>query len=174
MARDVDSVVYYTLTIDKFFDPLDATYLQHLLDQKTDACGYQSDFACPVIVRIYFPQGKEPGKESLVQAIESKNLTFTANDNEFNVKLPYKVITFEEQPGKLSKADYASAMFVPTSSRFNGFSNFSDDVVSQYILTMGPNTAHKARYSYLVSHLSNDSGVIALRQCLIQSGPNWG
>ena len=62
VANDVDSVVYYTLTIDKFFDPLDATYLQHLLDQKTDACGYQSDFACPVIVRIYFPDGKEPGQ----------------------------------------------------------------------------------------------------------------
>ncbi len=174
VARDVDSVVYYTLTIDKFFDPLDATYLQHLLDQKTDACGYQSDFACPVIVRIYFPQGKEPVKESLVQAIESKKLTFTANDNEFNVKLPYKVITFEEQPGKLSKADYASAMFVPTSSRFNSFSNFSDDVVSQYIVTMGPNTAHKARYSYLVSHLSNDSGVIAFETMLDSVGTELG
>lgn len=57
-SADVSNIVYHTLTIDKFFDPLDATYLQHLLDQKTEAVGYQSDFACPVIVRIYFPEGK--------------------------------------------------------------------------------------------------------------------
>ncbi|MCK7532962.1 MAG: hypothetical protein MZV63_18950 [Marinilabiliales bacterium] len=56
----------HSLTIDKFFDPLDAVYLQHLLDQKTEAIGYQSDFACPVIVRIHFPAGKEPGREELV------------------------------------------------------------------------------------------------------------
>lgn len=174
VAREIDSVVYYTLTIDKFFDPLDATYLQHLLDQKTDACGYQSDFACPVIVRIYFPEGKEPDRESLVNAIESKNLTFTANDNEFNVKLPYKVITFEEEIRKISKADYATAMFVPTSSRFNGFSGFSDDVVSRYIVKMGANVAHKARYTYLVSHLSNDNGVIAFETMLDSLGTELG
>ncbi len=174
VAREVDTVVYYTLTIDKFFDPLDATYLQHLLDQKTDACGYQSDFACPVIVRIYFPEGKEPGRESLVNAIESKNLTFTANDSEFNVKLPYKVITLEEQLSKISKADYAAKMFVPTSSRFNGFSKFSEDVVSRYMMKMGANSAHKARYSYLVSHLSNDSGVIAFETVLDSLGSELG
>jgi polyferredoxin len=174
VGKEIDSVVYYTLTIDKFFDPLDATYLQHLLDQKTDACGYQSDFACPVIVRIYFPDGKLPDRESLVNAIESKNLTFTANDNEFHVKLPYKVITFEEQPLKIAKADYVAAMFVPTSSRFNGFSQFSDDVVSQYIVRMGANAAHKARYSYLVSHLSNDSGVIAFETMLDSLGTELG
>ncbi|MEZ4998212.1 MAG: hypothetical protein R2758_12375 [Bacteroidales bacterium] len=65
--------------------PLDATYLQHLLDQKTDACRYQSEFACPVIVRIYFPAGKVPDVETLTQAIETK-LALAANDNEFNVK----------------------------------------------------------------------------------------
>lgn len=174
VAKEVESVIYYTMTIDKFFDPLDATYLQHLLDQKTDACGYQSEFACPVIVRIYFPEGKEPGRETLVKAIESKNLTFTANDNVFSVKLPYKVITFDEQPVRMSKTDYASSMFTPTSSRFNDFSGYTPDVVSRYVLKMGPNSALKARYSYLVSHLSNDNGVIGFETMLDTLGAEIG
>ena len=95
VAGEVNEVAFYTLTIDKFFDPLDAIYLQHLLDQKTDACGYQSDFACPVIVRIYFPAGSEPDRETLTRVIESKKLSFTSAGNEFNVKLPYRVVTFE-------------------------------------------------------------------------------
>lgn len=174
VAKDVDSVVYMSLTIDKFFDPLDATYLQHLLDQKTDACGYQSEFACPVIVRIYFPAGKVPDRETLAQAIESKRLTFTSNDNEFNVKLPYRVIEFTEDPVTISKSEYATAMFVPTSSRFNGFSNYSDDVKSSYFLTMGPNAAHKARYTYLISHLSNDNGIIGFETTLDSVGAEIG
>jgi hypothetical protein len=174
VAKDVDSVVYYTLTIDKFFDPLDATYLQHLLDQKTEACGFQSDFACPVIVRIYFPAGKEPDRETLVKAIESKNLSFTSNGNEFHVKLPYRVVTFEEQPATISKADYASAMFVPTNSRFNGFSGYNNDVISQYVLTMGKNSSLKARYTYLISHLSNDKGVVAFETMLDSAGTELG
>ncbi len=174
VAKDVDSVVYYTLTIDKFFDPLDATYLQHLLDQKTEACGFQSDFACPVIVRIYFPAGKEPDRETLVEAIESKSLTFTSNGNEFHVKLPYRVITFEDQPATISKAEYASAMFVPTNSRFNGFSGYNNDVISRYVLTMGKNSSLKARYTYLISHLSNDKGVVAFETMLDSAGTELG
>jgi hypothetical protein len=174
VEKDVDSVTYYTLTVDKFFDPLDATYLQHLLNQKTDACGFQTEFACPVIVRIYFPAGKEPGPEVLTEVIESKNLTFTSNDNEFHVKLPYRVITFDDEPLTMSKREYASAMFIPTTSRFNGFSDFSDDVVSQYILRMGSNASLKARYTYLVSHLSNDDGVIAFETVLDSAGAEMG
>lgn len=174
VAKEVDSVVYYTLTIDKFFDPLDATYLQHLLDQKTDACGYQSEFACPVLVRIYFPAGKVPERETLIQAVETKKLAFTANDNEFNVKLPYRVITFDENPVTLSKTEYASAMFVPTSSRFNSFSDYSEDVVSYYTVPMGANSILKARYTYLVSHLSNDNGIIGFETILDSLGAERG
>ncbi|HOR08453.1 MAG TPA: hypothetical protein PLM05_00430, partial [Bacteroidales bacterium] len=174
VTKDVDSVIYYTLTIDKFFDPLDATYMQHLLNQKTDACGFQTEFACPVIVRIYFPAGTEPGRETLTEVIESKNLSFTSNDNEFNVKLPYRVITFDDEPVEMSKGEYASAMFVPTTSRFNSYSNYSDDVVSQYLLRMGANSSLKARYSHLVSHLSNDKGIIAFETVLDSAGAEVG
>jgi polyferredoxin len=174
VAKEVDSVAYYTLTVDKFFDPLDATYLQHLLDQKTEACGYQSEFACPVIIRIYFPAGSEPDKETLVKAIESKNLSFTSNGNDFSVKLPYKVITFDEPAVKISKRDYAEQMFTPTVSHFNGFSKYTPDVMMQYVLKMGANASLKARYSYLISHLSNDKGVVGFETSLDSAGTEIG
>ncbi len=173
VGKDVNSVVYYTLTIDQFFDPLDATYLQHLLDQKTDACGFQSEFACPVIVRIYFPEGIEPGREALVKAIESKNLSFTANDTEFNVKLPYRVVTFEEPPVRISKTEYTSEMFAPTSSRFNGFPDYTNDVLRSYVLPMGSNAEQKSMYNYLISHLSNDKGVVGFETSLDQEGEEF-
>jgi polyferredoxin len=103
---DVDSVALYTLTVDRFFDPLDASYLQYLLQQKTDACGYQSDFACPVIIRIYFPKGKEPDIKSLVDIIESESVTYKVEEASYKVRLNYKVIGRPKKPEIISKQDY--------------------------------------------------------------------
>ena len=166
LSADVDSIVYLTMTIDKFFDPLDATYLQHLLAQKTDACGYQSEFACPVLVRVYFPAGKEPDRETLVKAIESKSLQFTTNDMEFNVKLPYKVETLEENSGRLSSDEFVREMFMPTSSFFNEYQKYTPDVLKGFPLRMGDNVQMKQRYNYMISHLSNDGGVVGFETSL--------
>jgi polyferredoxin len=110
MSPETDSVVVYSFTVDQFFDPLDASYLQYLLQQKTEACGYQSDFACPVIIRIYFPNGKQPALKSLVQIIESESLTYKVGESIFKVKLKYKVITVSEKPEVISTQDYIKAM----------------------------------------------------------------
>lgn len=169
-TADVSNIVYHTLTIDRFFDPLDATYLQHLLDQKTEAVGYQSDFACPVIVRIYFPEGKAPDRESLVEVIESKNLNFTVNGTEFNVKLPYRVITFEENAGSIPRTDFAREMFMPTRSFFNDSQNYTEDVLKGMAVRLGENGQLKQRYNYLISHLSNDSGVVGFETSLSDAG----
>ncbi len=169
-AADVSTIVYYTLTIDKFFDPLDATYLQHLLDQKTEAVGYQSDFACPVIVRIYFPKGKAPDRETLVKAIESKNLRFTANETEFNVKLPYRVVTFDENMGTLPRTEFAREMFMPTRSYFNEYDKYTPDVLKGMPVRLGENAQLKQRYNYLISHLSNDGGIVGFETSLDEAG----
>jgi len=169
-SADVSNIVYHTLTIDKFFDPLDATYLQHLLDQKTEAVGYQSDFACPVIVRIYFPEGKAPDRETLIKAIESKNLRFTVNETEFNVKLPYRVVTLEENSGSMPVNEFAREMFMPVKSFFNEYQKYTPDVLKGMPVRLGDNAQPKQRYNYLISHISNDEGVVGFETLLNDAG----
>jgi polyferredoxin len=106
----VDSVSVISLTVDNFFDPLDAYYLQNLLQQKTDACGYQSEFACPVIIRIYFPKGKEPDKKPLVDIIESESITYKVEEAIYKVRLDYRVISIPGKPEIISRTDYNKAM----------------------------------------------------------------
>jgi polyferredoxin len=110
LSQDTDSVAVYSLTIDQFFDPLDASYLQYLLVQHTNAIGYQSDFACPVFVRIYFPAGKQPEIKTLVDIIQSESLTYKADEVSYKVKLNYKVITFSKNPKMISKEVYHQNM----------------------------------------------------------------
>ncbi len=100
--------------------------------------------------------------------IESKKLSFTSAGNEFNVRLPYRVITFDEPAVKISKQEYIRQMFTPTSSMFNGFSGYTPDVLSGYVLPVGANAEQKTMYSYLISHLSNDKGVVGFETSLGQ------
>ena len=107
---ETDSVAVYSLAVDQFFDPLDASYLQYLLQQKTDACGYQSDFACPIIIRIYFPKGLQPEVEKLVDIIQSQSLTYKVEESTFKVRLKYKVISVSDKPDVIPITVYNQSM----------------------------------------------------------------
>ena len=169
-----DSITVYSLTVDNFFDPLDATYLQYLLQQKTAACGYQSEFECPVIIRIYFPAGKQPDMKSLIDIVESKGLTYNLNGNEFNVKLNYKVVTISDKPEIISRIDYSRVMYTPFSMRFNKFTTYSGDVISGYEMPMGDNTQLRNKYSFIGSHLSNFKGIVGFETSLDSTGTEIG
>jgi polyferredoxin len=168
-----NSMVFYSLTVDQFFDPLDATYLQHLLKQKTTACGFQSEFACPVIIRIYFPAGKETGKEMLKGIIESGSLAYSVNGIEFNVKLNYKVVTIAG-PEVISANEYSKAMYSAFAMKFNKYSEYTQDVLLRYEMPMGDNTKLRDKYSYIGSHLSNYKGIVGFETALDSSGIEIG
>ncbi len=170
VSADTDSISFYTLTVDQFFDPLDAVYLQNLLSQKTEACGFQSEFACPVLIRVYFPAGRQPSPGTLSEIIETRKLAFESNNNEFYVKLKYKVVTIDDKAETISRPEYSKAMYLPLSSEFNGFDTFTPDVMKEYILQMGDNSILRNRYNYLVSHLSNDPGIVAFKTIIDTAG----
>lgn len=101
-----DSVAVYTLLIDQFFDPYDASYLQYLLKQKTSAYAYQSEFSCPVTIRIFFPAGKQPDTKTLADVIESEKLTYQVDEDFYKVKLNYKVVSVSDMPTIISRQEY--------------------------------------------------------------------
>jgi NAD-dependent dihydropyrimidine dehydrogenase PreA subunit len=166
----VDSVAVYTLTVDNFFDPFDASYLQYLLQQKTEACGYQIDFACPVVVRIYFPKGKQPDPKILSEIIESKNLIYQVSGRNYKVELGYKVATIGDNPRIISSMDYSHSMYSPFSMKFNKYSTYSGSVISIYEVPAGKNSEKRNIYSYIGSNLSNYKGIVGFETSLDSSG----
>lgn len=173
VGRDVAGITGYRMLVENFFDPLDATYLSHLLRQNSQAVGFTSEFGCPIILTVYFATGSELQAEALKKIIEMKHLTFESNNNTFNVKLKYKVQTIEKLP-EITRAEYASRMFSPITMRFNGFANIDRDELLEVIFPMGANTANRARYTHLVSHLSNDKGIVGFDNYLNNEGTETG
>ena len=165
-----DSIVVYSLTVDNFFDPLDGMYLKHLLLQKSDAIGFQSEFACPVMLRIYFPSGKQPGAGGVKSIIETESLEYTDNGIGFRTPLGYRVITISENPHLLSGKEYLGDMYEPFSMKFNKFSDYTRNALSVFELKMGDNFELRDTYSYLGSHLSGYSGIIGFETMIDSVG----
>lgn len=164
LGKGVEQVYEVTLKLENFFDSFDFNYLGILLKQKTNAVGLLSEFGCPVIVKIYFPE-EVKNAEELISIIETDRLTYETTAGETTVKLGYKV---SGKPEFLTtgRNDYVSVMFTPYESSFNKRKTYTDEVLKTYQLPLGKNRAFQNRYSYLVSHLSNDDGVVGFQTLL--------
>jgi polyferredoxin len=165
LKKGINEVNEVTVWLDNFFDPYDFSYLTRLLAEKTGAVGLVSEYACPVMVKIYFPAGTEINEKELINILESKTLNYKVGESNKTIDLSYKV-------GKgplfrtISSAEYATVLFKPYTAEFNGFARYDSTVVKTFEVTLGANKENKAKFPYLVSHLSNNKGIIGFRTLL--------
>jgi len=165
LRKGVEEVQELTFWVDNFFDLFDFNYLTRLLVGKTHAVGLISEYACPVMVKIYFPADEKINEEELVKILESETLTYKNGEKNLTVDLGYKVAKGPEYK-TISKTDYANLLFDPYIVQFNNFNKYDSTVVKVFEVPVGDNKENQSKFNYLVSHLSNDRGVIQFRTSL--------
>ncbi len=167
LKKGVETIYGVSLKLENFFDSYDFSYLSMLLQQKTDAVGVISEFACPVIVKIYFPAEIE-NMDELISILEAETLTYKTKSGESTVELNYEV-SGEPEYFSIPRKEYVSLLFTPYEKSFNHKNDYGADVIKTYRFAMGKNSKLKKWYSYMVSHLSNDDGVVEFRTMLDES-----
>jgi polyferredoxin len=165
ITREIDSISVVTLKLDKFFDTYDFTYLSRLLAQKTKAVGLISEYDCPVIIKICFPGDSVMDEKALKEVLESDKLTIEAGGTRSTVKLNYKMASAPEW-SKYSRSEYVRMLFKPYEKEFNDKEAYGDSVLRIYEIALGKNNGLANRFPYLVSHLSNDNGIVEFRTTL--------
>ncbi|MFY9152029.1 MAG: 4Fe-4S binding protein [Prolixibacteraceae bacterium] len=168
LKKDVREVTEVKVWLNNFFDTFDFNYLSRLLLDKTGAIYVSSEYDCPVLVTIYFPGNIEINEKELVEILELKTLTYQSNEKHFTVDLGYEVAKGPEI-GTVSKADYIIKLFKPYEAQFNNFEQYDPSVINDYQLPIGENRSLRNKFSYLVSHLSNNDGIIGFRTFLNDS-----
>jgi polyferredoxin len=168
MGKENKEVKVASMLVDKFFDPMDFTYLSILLREKTDALGVESEFECPVRVRIFFPANSTITEEELIAKIESKSLTVLSAGKSKTIDLQYKVVNKIEYSTISAKA-YVEKMFQPYQKDFNSKSDYKESVLDTLKVPLGENKYNTKTLPYLISHLSNDNGVIEFKSVLDSS-----
>jgi ferredoxin len=159
LPKGSESVTEVSLFLENFFDNYDFSYLARNLQQETDALAVLSEYACPVIVKIYFPEEAEINEEALKEILEADELTFEAGGKTNTVEMKFEVV------GKLKtssqeRGQYISLLFSPYKRMLNDFGNYDSTVVDVLTLPLGGNAKLAKRFPYMTSHLSNNDGII--------------
>ncbi|MCD6112929.1 MAG: 4Fe-4S binding protein [Bacteroidales bacterium] len=151
--------------LENFFDVYDFKYLSILLKQKTKAVGLQTEYSCPVIVKIYFPGNYNVDQGKLKEILETEYLSYGVEPNIKKIELKYEVVG-KSISKLISKEEFLQNMFKPYHAKFNKYSSYDTTDIDIYRIPLGKNSSLTRRFPYLVSHLSNNNGIIGLKTLL--------
>ena len=165
LDKETEEITVVTVLLENFFDNYDFNYLGILLKQKTEAVALQSEYACPVIVKIYFPATTKINEIELITILESEDLSYTMGETQKQVKLEYEVVNDLEY-NTITKGEYKTILFNPFESTFNNYVNYDNTVIDVYRLNMGRNRKLRKQLKFLLSHISHDAGIIKLETAL--------
>lgn len=161
LKKDVENVTEVSLSLENFFDTFDFSYLARHLQQETEATAVLSEYACPVIVKIYFPENIQLNMDELKEILEAETLKFEAGGKMNEVEMEFEVVG-KMKTDEIAKGDYITMLFNPYARIFNDYKQYDSTVIDIFTIPMGKNTKVASRLNYLVSHLSNDDGIIKL------------
>jgi len=165
LAKNLNQLNVVSIQLDKFFDAYDFNYLAMHLKQETDAVGLVTEYGCPVITHIYFPENVTIKESELTQILEAKTLTYPYQGSTKTVDLNYEVIgkyTYKN----ILKGEYIQLLFKSYSQSFNNKKDYSEELMKSYHLPLGKNASLSKKLPYLVSHISNNNGIVELKTIL--------
>ncbi|MDX9882192.1 MAG: 4Fe-4S binding protein [Prolixibacteraceae bacterium] len=168
LKRGIPEVQIVQVWLENFFDLHDCNYLSRLLLDKTEALYVSSEYDCPVMVKIYFPGNVKISEPALLDILESETLSYSVNENNYTVKLGYKIAKGPIYT-TIRTTKYIVDVFEPYEAQFNHFEKYDPLVIKVYEVPFGRNKSSWNKLSYLVSHLSNDEGIIEFRTFLNDS-----
>jgi len=166
------SVNYVKFGIDRCFDPNDQSYLVELLRQDKGILALSTRFGEPVQATIYFDSSLTDVKKIKVAA-SKKSLVMGEGKKQTNVETGFIVNEKEETNGTIPAYEFLS-MFIPvTDISFNKYASYSDEQMSVYELPFeqAADPEMLQWMPFLVSHASNDDGIVRIQTEFTKSGP---
>jgi len=171
-GKTTGMVGYIKIGIDRCFDPKDQSYLAELLRQEKGVLALNTRFGEPVQATIYFDASQTSGN-SIKQAISSKILVMGEGDEQTKIETGFIVNETGETSGEMPAYEFLT-LFIPTVDvAFNKYESYTDDKMLVYELPFeqAADPGMQQWMPYLVSHASNDDGIVRIETAFTESGP---
>lgn len=171
-GNTADPVNFIEIGIDRCFDPNDQAYLAALLKQDTGVLAISTRFGEPVQATIYFKARLTNENKILTQVTEPELVSGEGKDKTI-VETGFKVNETGKKSGTIAGNEFA-ALFIPgTDISFNGYENYAIDDLLVYEIPFAEASDPDMQkwIPYLVSHASNDDGIVRIRTEFTIEGP---
>ena len=165
--KAVENLKVVTIRTEKMYDKMDINYLgmQMRLSGKK-IYGLESEFACPLIVRVYMDPSEDLSEDWFEEIVEMKTIQMPVHGGGVKeIEVDYEFVELEEGSSTVSTADFIKGMFsafnVQWKSRIEAASG-----KKQYIYEIVDSNYEKPiilrNMPYLSNHLSKHEGVIGV------------
>jgi copper chaperone CopZ len=165
--KAVETLKVVTIRTEKMYDKMDINYLgmQMRLSGKK-IYGLESEFACPLIVRVYMDPSEDLSEDWFEEIVEMKTIQMPIHGGGVKeIEVDYEFVELEEGSSTVSTADFIKGMF----SAFNVQWKSRVEAASgkkQYIYEIVDSNYEKPiilrNMPYLSNHLSKHEGVIGV------------
>ena len=163
----VDSLKVVTIRTEGMSDRMDINYLGlHMRQTDKKIYGLESEFACPLIVRVYMDPAEEVDKDWFEDNVEMDVLQLPVHGGEIvEMEVDFEFVKMEKEVKMIASDEFIKRMFTPAAFDSEARAErLKDD--KQYIYEIADEEFDKplfARYiPYLYSHLSKQPNVIGV------------
>lgn len=165
--NEISQVKVMTIRTENMYDKMDVNYLG-LQIRQTDKriYGLQTEFACPLIVRVYMHPEETIDEDWCRNIVEMKQLEMpTHGGGSKIIDVDYKFCALEKEESFMDVKDYLREMFSPFKAQFaKRVEEYAGQ--TQYIYEIEDHNYEKPIYlrnmPYLSNHLSHEDGIIGI------------
>lgn len=162
-----DSIKVVTIRTENMYDKLDLNYLglqMRLTDRKI--YGIESEFACPLIVRVYMDPSESPDKAWFKQIVNKKELEMPVHGGGTKITpVDFKFVALEEGESYISTEAFIRRMFTPFRVQFKSRLEEAEGK-TQHVYELPDANYEKPivlrNAPFLSNHLSRHDGVIGI------------
>jgi polyferredoxin len=166
------TVSYLKIGIDRCFDPNDQSSLAGLLKQNNGILALSTRFGEPVEATIYYDPAKTD-ENGIKSAVTAKLLVTGEGTQKTSLPMDFAVNEKNRTAGAIPAHEFY-ARFVPvTDVSFNKYDSFPTDQLMIYEIPFAQATDPEMQQwiPYLVSHLSNNDGIVRVQTVFPEEGP---
>jgi polyferredoxin len=170
-APSLNSLNEFSLSVDNFFDPLDAVYLKEIISENNDIYGFSTEFECPVKIRIYTDASSALNAEILSKLVETGEVKQPQpNGKILTIKLNYKVKRIERSELALTPEEFAERMYYRYFKSLNE-RNILQSSTYTVLFPGGGSETTNLMLEKLVYHLAQQPGIDAVESFSKNSQP---
>ena len=163
----VPVVKIVTIRVEKMYDKMDINYLgmqMRLTGKKI--YGLESEFACPLIVRVYMDPEENLDADWFRNIVEMKTLEMPVHGGGTKVtEVDYEFVKMEDEVGSMPVEDFIRRMFSPFKAEFKSRIQESEGK-QQFIYEITDPNYEKPiilrNMPFLSNHLSRHDGIIGI------------
>lgn len=171
-AKPTGMVSFVTFGIDRCFDPKDQFYLSELLKKDKGVLALSTRFGEPVQATLFFDP-MLTDETRLKAAASADKLVLGTGDQQTTVETGFVINESGKVTGEIPAYEFFTRFIPTTDVEFNNYNGYSDSQMLVYelpfIQVLDPEM--QQWIPYLVSHASNNDGIVRIKTEFIESGP---